>query len=89
MSEQWHQHLQNLTFWEEIDRLFNPSKYSCSTYSPMYDQFYQVMGILILVICIGVFAVMLLLRKYTITITEKETSTNSLDSSTDTQQESK
>lgn len=81
MSEQWHQHLQNLTFWEEIDRLFNPSKYSCSTYSPMYDQFYQVMGILILVICIGVFAVMLLLRKYTITITEKETSTNSLEKS--------
>lgn len=79
MSEQWHQHLQNLTFWEEIDRLFNPSKYSCSNYNPMYDQFYQVMGILILVICIGVFAVMLLLRKYTITITEKETSTNSLE----------
>ena len=31
MSEAWHQHLQNLSWWEQIDRFFNPSKYSCTT----------------------------------------------------------
>lgn len=31
MSEAWHQHLNNLTWWEQIDRFFNPSKYSCTT----------------------------------------------------------
>jgi hypothetical protein len=31
MGEAWHQHLQNLTWWEQIDRFFNPGKYSCTT----------------------------------------------------------
>lgn len=35
MSEQWHQHLNNLTWWEQIERFFNPNKYSCTThYTP-------------------------------------------------------
>jgi hypothetical protein len=32
LSEAWHQHLANLTWWEEIDRFFNPAKYSCTTW---------------------------------------------------------
>ena len=35
MSEAWHQHLANLSWWEEIDRLFFPGKYSCSTFNPL------------------------------------------------------
>lgn len=30
MSEAWHQHLENLSWWEQIDRFFNPGKYSCT-----------------------------------------------------------
>jgi hypothetical protein len=32
MSEAWHQHLAHLSWWEQIDRFFNPGKYSCSVY---------------------------------------------------------
>lgn len=30
---EWHEHLNHLSWWEQIDRFFNPSKYSCSTIS--------------------------------------------------------
>lgn len=50
MSEAWHQHLQNLTWWEQIDRFFNPSKYSCSTWGTdaVYQTFLIVMFCLII-----------------------------------------
>lgn len=32
MSAAWHEHLNHLSWWEQIDRFFFPSKYSCSTY---------------------------------------------------------
>jgi|WetSurMetagenome_2_1015567.scaffolds.fasta_scaffold53982_5 hypothetical protein len=31
MAEAFRQHLQNLSWWEQIDRFFNPGKYSCTT----------------------------------------------------------
>lgn len=34
MSEAWHQHLNNLTLWEQIDRFFNPWAYSCTSTGP-------------------------------------------------------
>lgn len=36
MSEAWHQHMQNLTWWEQIDRFFFPSKYTCSTFDTTF-----------------------------------------------------
>jgi len=30
MAEAYHQYLENLSWWEQIDRFFNPSKYSCT-----------------------------------------------------------
>lgn len=32
MSQAWHEYLNNLTLLEQIDRFFNPSRYSCSTF---------------------------------------------------------
>jgi hypothetical protein len=32
MSEAWHQHLAHLSWWKEIERFFNPAKYSCTTW---------------------------------------------------------
>jgi len=74
MSEQWHQHLQNLTWWEEIDRFFNPSKYSCSTFT--YATFQNLFS-LIIVFSVGFLVLMFLIKIYN----------NAEDSSTDTQQE--
>jgi hypothetical protein len=37
MSEAWHQHLAHLSWWEEIDRFFFPSKYSCTTTWQPFD----------------------------------------------------
>lgn len=76
MSEQWHQHLQNLTFWEEIDRFFNPSKYSCSTFTyANFDLLFQTL--LIIVFSVGFLVLMFWIKRYN----------NAEDSSTDTQQE--
>lgn len=78
MSEQWHQHLQNLTWWEEIDRFFNPSKYSCSTFTyTNFDLLFQTLFILIIVFSVGYLVLMFWIKRYN----------NAEDSSTDTQQE--
>jgi len=58
MSEQWHQHLQNLTWWEQIDRFWNPNKYSCSGNFMSDATYHWLIGG---VICLAVAATVLLL----------------------------
>jgi uncharacterized membrane protein len=50
MSEAWHQHLQNLSWWEQIDRFFNPGKYSCTTTYYGIDWIWHLFLIILIVI---------------------------------------
>ncbi len=51
MSQAWHEHLNHLSFWEELDRFWNPSKYSCTIHI-VPDWVYQAM--IISIICLFV-----------------------------------
>lgn len=57
MSEAFHEHLNHLSFWEQVDRFFNPYKYSCTAtygndfiYHVFLVVFFCVVGITILLI---------------------------------------
>jgi hypothetical protein len=66
MSEAWHQHLQNLTWWEEIDRFFNPAKYSCTTWQECPGPFnlVSILPIMILAILIAGVILFFVIRHY-------------------------
>lgn len=67
MSEAYHQWLNNLTWWEQIDRFFNPSKYSCSTYA-LDDTVWHCCLISVALVFICGFILLWLSRKYSIHI---------------------
>lgn len=35
VSQVFHEHLGNLSLWEQIDKFFNPGKYSCTALAPV------------------------------------------------------
>jgi hypothetical protein len=53
MAEAFHQHLQNLSWWEQIDRFFNPGKYSCTTWVPTDTQLLFMLAPIIIMIVAG------------------------------------
>jgi hypothetical protein len=61
MSEAWHQHLGNLSWWEQIDRFFNPGKYSCTT--TIYGDWIWHIFLIILIVIVAVTIVLFWLTK--------------------------
>lgn len=62
MSEQWHQHLQNLTLWEQLDRFWNPGQYSCTMPVVPDEVYHWLIGGLICCVAVAVIAIYLLWR---------------------------
>lgn len=57
MSEAYHQWLNNLTWWEQIDRFLNPNKYSCTTGFQNPDTVWHIfIAVLVFTLVIAYFA---------------------------------
>lgn len=52
MSQAWHEHLGNLTWWERIDRFFNPNKYSCTNNFVGADDVWHI-SLVIMFVCLS------------------------------------
>jgi hypothetical protein len=61
VSEAYHQYLQNLSWWEQIDRFFNPGKYSCSTYYS--DNIAYPLFLAFIIVAVGCIIVLILMRR--------------------------
>lgn len=62
MSEAWHQHLSNLSIWEQIDRWWNPSKYSC-TISAFPETVMQILTATLIGLFLATFILWLVIRR--------------------------
>jgi cytochrome b subunit of formate dehydrogenase len=70
MSEAYHQHLQNLSWWEQIDRFFNPGKYSCTTGFVYGDLVWHCMLLCMFIIFVGGIILWFFARKYRVEVVD-------------------